>query len=415
MNLYQEMIPHDEIKHIYKDICYCNRAKYIELYTKIYQFCIAISSNQSLNDDNVNKLVLDEYNKFENILKDELESKIKVLNDSKNILSDLIKIWNDFSLKLKIINNICEYYNKNFVCKLPDFNSVSFEYFDLGLINFNKILLTKYKSKIRDNIIDKLNSIRDLFVIDQVNLDLINNTLDIFKICEISDNCSTLNKLTKTYKLEKYILEATEIYYFHKSTDLINTLKDKIEYIDICKKWIEFDKSLKNKLNISKMNNTIIDTMYQDIFILSKFNIIRDSIIENIKNYNSKNLDKIYNFVKNHHKFILVYSQKLEEKILNVYNDEILNIEKYDDFVNVIKTNYQKFTKNNFYDNNTLSKHIDNSLTNIINKQKNTVQYIVKYFDYVIKNDINDDELIDIIKYIEDKDLFLKYYQHFLA
>ena len=413
MEIYQSLIPHSELETTLLNLNYCDRTKYIQLYTKIYQFCILISSNQNLNENEINELIINEYVKFEATLLDILSKKSKLF-DKNNILRNIADYWNDYAIKIKIINNICEYYNKNFICRLNDYNSVYFEYLSLGYLCFNKIILKNFDASIMNTINAIITKTRDSNIIDHTDLSLVNDISNIINLCEIKNY--ELEELISSKKLEKNILDISELYYSQKSNDLINKV-DIMDYIDASKKWIDFDNKFISKLSISDINKKIIKTIHEDVLILSKNTFINNAINKYICDFNTKNLNVIFNFIKNHIIYINHFTIKIVEKI-KTYQDEIKKIDNYEDYYHFILDKYKLFSQPDFYTNLVISKNIDDELKKLINQNKNAPQYLAKYFDSIIKKctDINDEKyIIDILAYIEDKDIFIKYYQMFLA
>jgi hypothetical protein len=348
-----------------------------------------------------------------------------------------LDIFDDF---LKIFNNN-EIKDFDFIIKNILYEDTSI--WILKQYNINNNLINKYNI-IENNIIELLSKLTIKNTIEYIIIKLI-PTFNKFKKIELDLGIIYLKVFFKNIKNNIYERIVKNILYKNDySNELINTFYDinslinnnlKLEHEILDTVIIKFNnitlryiqnKNIINKYNIYLINNIVFNTIFkknltcinivlnniihyvennQNIFIDIKILYIINDIINNyIPSYNIKyNKNELVNIIENY--AIKLYINITDLTILN--NNLLKEIIKIFDFIS-------KFKK--MEDNINYPIIIKTNINNII-KNDNILKYFIFGLSKIIMNSIYNDKIIEItnniislIKYINNIDIVLQYY-----
>ena len=412
---------------IYKDFNkYCTRDLYMKLYSLIYSYLTISFRKQRL------LLFEDFYKKLLSFI-DSLNSQI--LNDITN--DNFIKIWKTNFMISQIVNNIFDYFNRTYISKLSTFGKSDFHYIDSFINSWNTIIMNNRWYSILENILLDINLFRKSK----------NNTISY--IIDYSNYLIEIDFLNKDYLysyLVKPVINDLNNYYTRISLETFNST-NVITYIDFV------NKSFKNELELSKkffhnFSNKIYENCYM-ILIHDKLDKILLNIEDILKNPNSLNIiNYMYSYESkyiqtdqltewhNSYKFdssetCHIRSLQLDDSV--ILQDSIINYIKitniefftktdstYNEYITYILELHAKYSnlfKLYLGNNNYITDKFDKLLKQLINKNVSISDNLNKYYDHLIKNNELDaiDNSIFIINYLDDYDIFIKYYQKYLA
>ena len=412
---------------IYKDFNkYCTRDLYMKLYSLIYSYLTISFRKQRL------LLFEDFYKKLLSFI-DSLNSQI--LNDITN--DNFIKIWKTNFMISQIVNNIFDYFNRTYISKLSTFGKSDFHYIDSFINSWNTIIMNNRWYSILDNILLDINLFRKSK----------NNTISY--IIDYSNYLIEIDFLNKDYLysyLVKPVINDLNNYYTRISSETLNST-NVITYIDFV------NKSFKNELELSKkffhnFSNKIYENCYM-ILIHDKLDKILLNIEDIMKNPDSLNIiNYMYSYESkyiqtdqliewhNSHKLdsseiCHIRSLQLDDSV--ILQDSIINYIKitniefftktdstYNEYITYILELHAKYSnlfKLYLGNNNFITDKFDKLLKQLINKNVSISDNLNKYYDHLIKNNELDaiDNSIFIINYLDDYDIFIKYYQKYLA
>ena len=412
---------------IYKDFNkYCTRDLYMKLYSLIYSYLTISFRKQRL------LLFEDFYKKLLSFI-DSLNSQI--LNDITN--DNFIKIWKTNFMISQIVNNIFDYFNRTYISKLSTFGKSDFHYIDSFINSWNTIIMNNRWYSILDNILLDINLFRKSK----------NNTISY--IIDYSNYLIEIDFLNKDYLysyLVKPVINDLNNYYTRISSETLNST-NVITYIDFVNKSFKIELELSKKF-FHNFSNKIYENCYT-ILIHDKLYKILLNIEDIMKNPNSLNIiNYMYSYESKyiqtdlltewHNSYKLDSSETCHIRSLQLDDSVILQ----DSIINYIKiTNIEFFTKtdstyneyityilelhakySNLFklylgNNNFITDKFDKLLKQLINKNVSISDNLNKYYDHLIKNNELDaiDNSIFIINYLDDYDIFIKYYQKYLA
>ena len=412
---------------IYKDFNkYCTRDLYMKLYSLIYSYLTISFRKQRL------LLFEDFYKKLLSFI-DSLNSQI--LNDITN--DNFIKIWKTNFMISQIVNNIFDYFNRTYISKLSTFGKSDFHYIDSFINSWNTIIMNNRWYSILDNILLDINLFRKSK----------NNTISY--IIDYSNYLIEIDFLNKDYLysyLVKPVINDLNNYYTRISSETLNST-NVITYIDFVNKSFKIELELSKKF-FHNFSNKIYENCYM-ILIHDKLDKILLNIEDILKNPNSLNIiNYMYSYESKyiqtdqltewHNSYKLDSSETCHIRSLQLDDSVILK----DSIINYIKiTNIEFFTKtdstyneyityilelhakySNLFklylgNNNYITDKFDKLLKQLINKNVSISDNLNKYYDHLIKNNELDaiDNSIFIINYLDDYDIFIKYYQKYLA
>ena len=412
---------------IYKDFNkYCTRDLYMKLYSLIYSHLTISFRKQRL------LLFEDFYKKLLSFI-DSLNSQI--LNDITN--ENFIKIWKTNFMISQIVNNIFDYFNRTYISKLSTFGKSDFHYIDSFINSWNTIIMNNRWYSILENILLDINLFRKSK----------NNTISY--IIDYSNYLIEIDFLNKDYLysyLVKPVINDLNNYYTRISSETLNST-NVITYIDFVNKSFKIELELSKKF-FHNFSNKIYENCYM-ILIHDKLDKILLNIEDIMKNPDSLNIiNYMYSYESkyiqtdqliewhNSHKLdsseiCHIRSLQLDDSV--ILQDSIINYIKitniefftktdstYNEYITYILELHAKYSnlfKLYLGNNNYITDKFDKLLKQLINKNVSISDNLNKYYDHLIKNNELDaiDNSIFIINYLDDYDIFIKYYQKYLA
>lgn len=352
------------------------------LYKEMDIIKVKLNNDIKNKEDKVNRLV-------------SLNSKIDKFNLSSKDNLELRKIELETSInyKLEIINEMginpdeissSDYLNSiNILKKIEDISQSIMEIYDINIIDdsinhfINNITISTVElNSILNNLNNKLSNLND--ILNKIKNDEV--SIEILKLrpkgckddsCEFIKNAISLLNSDHIINKDKYINEYEDI----KNEILL--IENELEY----KSQIKDCLSYFNEISIYISSN---------FNILSKINFINPILlnskdyIKNIKNYNFKDIEKIYSFMKDVNIIEEYRNNKNELDII------IKELSLYDDKVDIINECLNEIS--------TINNELDNMETDIINYNNSLSEY-----NNTLENKLSlKNKLINDIKTIED-------------
>ena len=394
---YKKYITIDTDKILYKDTV-------MDYIKEILKYLLIINNNNEINNKKIiliinilkNKYNTNNYNKSKELFKNYTNISVKdniifIFYIINNLIYNIKELsTNENKIDNKIVSNNSENNNKD---KLI----INFTELYINFIFYNKTTFNVQKEKIKININDNINNIKDILNNDKSNNVLLKN-LDILSFDELKDNI---------FIYINYLYKIIDIYYLQNILDNNNNINDKVNNINDKNIYLEAFIDYYKKVNIEAFidyykKENIEDTNIQYFkFIID--NIQDQDIVKYFIFTNQINKDKKKEILNNEiYKLILTYNQ------INKLNDENINNLNY---YQINKLNDENINKliyllniyinlNNFLDidkfNNKLLYNISTfnpELLNI-NKKFQFIELHKKYKNLLLiskdyKNEIN--------------------------
>ncbi|KAK2705319.1 cullin-2-like [Artemia franciscana] len=256
-----------------------------------------------------------------------------------------------------------------------------------------------------------------------------------------------LEEISRCYEMEKKILDSLFIqeeevfrYFFKFEKNEKEKKEEKIKNEEVIKKEKEEkEEKIKKEENeekeeMKRLSTIILEEVIKELkqtMVDENIGYFREGLAILTKKEDETVLSKVYDTLKLFKEETLTELAKIVEK--HITDIGIKSLEKIDrdnhdnpiDFVNEALSIYSKYSNMIyvcFKDNHYFIKARDKAICSFLNAKHNnrgismSAQYLAKYYDKILKEKGNDDKLdITLFRYLDDKDLFERYYAKYLA
>lgn len=381
-------------------------------------------------------------------IKNYIENVTKALyQESKNEIGEnallfYSKKWEDYQFSLTVANNLCLYLNRHWIDRRINEGARRgiFNIDKLGLIIWKKNMFSEPSSKFTSIALDLIKEDRNHNII---NMSLIKNLVTSYVMLGFDENNGPkLEPSINVYKecFEQHFLEETEILYTNKSQNFLKQCLEEFAFANYMKWVLEILEAEKTRTelylhpsthgSLQKVLVKVLIEKYNEIY-LSEF----QSLINTEKYDDMKCMYKLIykipshigRFTKAFKDHIVNLGESAIDKIGNTalidpkaYIDAILNIcNKFDHIVESCFENDMRFK---FASDEGYFKFInDNPLTKAANSKDKSPELLARYSDLVLRknsknsNDGALDQVMMVFRYIQNKDVFERYYGKMLC
>uniref|UniRef100_A0A6V7M082 Cullin-1 n=1 Tax=Bracon brevicornis TaxID=1563983 RepID=A0A6V7M082_9HYME len=438
------------IEHIYKRQS-MPKHRYLELYTHVYNYCTSVHSargastyEQQCKIPNGAQLVgLELYKRLREWLKEYVHKKArrsKGMQDE-DILKYYTKHWEEYQFSSKVLNGICSYLNRHWVKRENDEGR-------RGVYEIHHLALVIW----RDNLFKSLNPVVTRSVLrliererygETINTRLISGVINSYVSLGLNEDESELTGVDLTVyqnSFERDFITESMTYYKRESSDFLseNSVTEYTKRVE--QRLKEEEKRVQDYLHpttspkIAKICDDLFIFRYMDLFYLEFQHQLNADKVED--------LSRMYRLVNRIKGGSDLLTDLLEQHIVH---QGTMAVERsgesatYDPkvFVTTILDIYRKYHNlviDTFKNDTIFVAAFDKACARFINDNYVTrpprttakcPELLAKYCDIVLKKSSKnpqDGELEDILnqimwvfKYIEDKDVFQKFYSKMLA
>jgi len=417
---------------------------YNELYNMVYTIIIA---KKDINNEEPEKPFKIQFG--ENITKflDNCTHNIcKSIISEKDVIKAYSDQWNIYYSSSETSNKICFYYNR----------SLSYNNFSNIKNKLDKTYFALSLEKWKDNVIFNIKNNHKNILIKQI-LESINNERDngtptnenIKKVVESfvkvkTDNSNSRIVYGHTQKLyedefEGPYLENIKEYYKKESENLINSISVE-QYVSRALTRIDEEVQRCRYLCVLVPSTLpkVLEECKEQLIIQYKQRLLDkfEGLISNQQYEDCTNMYKLLFIVKDgitslasiFEEYIVKYGFSECKKLGNI---KLKDSKSYVDTLIEVYKKFRAITKDVFNSNPEFFAAVDKSLSKVINtptsgKVSHSPEILAKYCDFLLKKNpkatINEDEIeqkleniIILFKYIDDKDIFQKFYSKILA
>ncbi|KAG4105964.1 Cullin-domain-containing protein [Neocallimastix lanati (nom. inval.)] len=437
-NIYQNF--EKNLKEIYKNSN--NKYSYNELYNMVYTIIIA---KKDINNEEPEKPFKIQFG--EKITKFLDNSTHEICNDiikEDDVIKAYANQWNVYYISSQISDKICVYYNR----------SLSYQNFSNIKNKMDKTYFVLSLEKWKDNVIFNLKNNFDNILIKQI-LESIDNernngtTTNKF-IKEAVDSFVKVkhdnynNKIVYGHSQKLYedefeapYLENIRNYYKKESAELIEKISIE-EYVSKVLTRIDEEVQRCRYLCVSSSLQKVLEVCKEQLIIQYKQKLLDkfEDLLKNKQYKDCTNMYKLLSIVNDginslasiYEDYIAKYGFNQCKKLGNI---KLKDSKAYVDTLIEVHKKFRDITKDVFNSNPEFFAAVDKSLSKVINtptsgKISHSPEILAKYCDFLLKKSpkvtLNEDEIkqklenvIILFKYIDDKDIFQKFYSKILA
>ncbi|KAJ4164719.1 hypothetical protein LMH87_006381 [Akanthomyces muscarius] len=420
---------------------------YMGVYTAVHNFCTsqkavglggpAMQSNHRgahlLGEELYNKLIL--------YLKqhlDDLYEKSK-LHTEEALLAFYIKEWGRYTVAAKYIHHLFRYLNRHWVKREIDEGKKNiYDVYTLHLVQWRKHLFGQVSTKVMDAVLKLVEKQRNGETIEHGQIKQVVDSFVSLGLDEADPSKSTLD--VYRFHFEKPFLEATKDFYQAESKQFVAE-NSVVEYMK------------KAETRLAEEEERVVMYLHQDIAIPLKktcnqaliadhANLLRDEFQVLQDNDREDDMARMYNLLARIPSGLDPLRTKFEnhvrraglaavQKVQSSDGDK-LEPKVYVDALLEIHTKYQALVKYAFNDEPEFTRSLDNACREFVNRNEvcksgsnKSPELLAKYTDVLLRKSstsIEESELertlsqlMTVFKYIEDKDVFQKFYSRMLA
>ena len=420
---------------------------YMGIYTAVHNFCTsqkAVASGGGVIGGNAHRgahlLGEDLYKNLRAYLKNHLEV---LYEQSKGhvdeaLLTYYIREWDRYTTAAKYVNHLFKYLNRHWVKREVDEGKKDvYDVYTLHLVSWRQVFFDKVHSSVMDAVLKMVKKQRDGETIEQSHIKSIVDSFVSLGLDETDTTKSTLD--VYRFNFEKPFLDATTKYYEEESKQFV-AQNPVVEYMKKAEARLQEEKDRVGLYLHQDIMNPLMKTCL-GVLVTDHSTLLRDEFQVLLDTDRQEDLARMYKLLAR----IIDGLEPLRTKFeAHVRKSGLAAVEKvaiegenmepktYVDTLLEVHSQYQQLVDNAFNGESEFVRSLDNACKEFVNRNKVCVtgstrspELLAKYTDTLLKKSGKSAEEADleasliqimtVFKYIEDKDVFQKFYSRMLA
>ncbi|KAF4126866.1 cullin 1 [Geosmithia morbida] len=416
--------------------------------TAIHNFCtsqkaVGSSSGPAMhtNQRGAHLLGEDLYRKLIEYLQAHLDGLVEEskFHTDEALLTFYIKQWNRYTTAAKYIHHLFRYLNRHWVKREIDEGKKSiYDVYTLHLVQWRRVLFEKLSSKVMDAVLKLVEKQRMGETIEHSQIKQVVDSFVSLGLDESDSSKSTLD--VYRFHFERPFLQATREFYQAESKQFVaeNSV-------------VEFMKKAEDRL--AEEEERVGMYLHQDIavplkkacnqaLIADHSGLLRDEFQVLLDNDREDDMKRMYNLLARIPEGLDPLRAKFEAHVRNAGLGAVQKVQSaegdklepkvYVDALLEVHTQYHGLVKRAFDDEPEFTRSLDNACREFVNRNEvcksgssKSPELLAKYTDVLLRKSSTSIEesdlehtlgqIMTIFKYIEDKDVFQKFYSRMVA
>lgn len=354
------------------------------------------------------------------------------------LLAYYIREWDRYTTAAKYINHLFRYLNRHWVKREIDEGKKDiYDVYTLHLVQWREELFSKVNVSVMAAVLTMVEKQRNGETIEQAQ---IKSVVDSFVSLGLDESDSTKPTLdVYRYHFEKPFLEATTTYYENESAQFVAE-NSVVEYMKKAETRLEEEKA-RVGLYLHPDIMTPLMKACLGVLVTGHSSLLRDEFQVLLDNDRQEDLARMYRLLARIVDGLEPLRTKFEAHVRKsglaavdkvALEGDNLEPKTYVDALLDIHTQYQNLVNDAFAGESEFVRSLDNACKEFVNRNKvcktgstRSPELLAKYSDALLKKSGKNAEEADleaaltqimtVFKYIEDKDVFQKFYSRMLA
>ena len=416
------------------------------IYTAVHNFCTsqkAVASGGIIGGNahrGAHLLGEDLYKNLRAYLKGHLED---LYQNSKGhvdeaLLTYYIREWDRYTTAAKYVNHLFRYLNRHWVKREVDEGKKDvYDVYTLHLVSWRQVFFDKVNKNVMDAVLKMVKKQRDGETIEQSQVKSIVDSFVSLGLDETDTTKSTLD--VYRFHFEKPFLDATKEYYEEESR-LFVAQNPVVEYMKKAEARLQEEKDRVGLYLHQDIMTPLMKTCL-GVLVNGHSALLRDEFQVLLDTDRQDDLARMYKLLSKIIDGLEPLRTKFEAHVRKsglaavekvAMEGETMDPKVYVDALLEVHTQYQQLVENAFTGESEFVRSLDNACKEFVNRNKVCVtgstrspELLAKYTDQLLKKSGKSAEEADleksliqimtIFKYIEDKDVFQKFYSRMLA
>lgn len=417
---------------------------YMALYTAVHNFCTsqkAVSNGQGLQAHRGAHLLGEElYKLLGEYLSRHLEAVYResLSHTEEALLGFYIREWVRYTTAAKYVNHLFRYLNRHWVKREIDEGKKNvYDVYTLHLVKWKDDFFMKVHEKVMEAVLNLIEKQRNGETIEQSQ---IKNIVDSFVSLGLDENDNTKSTL-EVYRVyfEKPFIAATRVYYENESRQFVAE-NSVVEYMKKAEARLDEEKARVGLYLHPDIMKRLTDTCL-DVLVTAHSELLRDEFQVLLDNERQDDLARMYRLLSRIKDGLDPLRAKFETHVRKAglaavekvaAEGEAFEPKMYVDALLQVHTRYQNLVNEAFNGESEFVRSLDNACREFVNRNKvckssstKSPELLARYTDSLLKKGSKAAEeseleemlvqIMTVFKYIEDKDVFQKFYSKMLA